>query len=1180
MKERIVALAKGKMNHGTVKLQISEKYLRLFVVAGKEENVSFTVCNSAGTKVKGFICADEYIIPFLPVFDGMENKISFTVSAGEKRPGEIMEGILHIITDCGQADLPYRIDVIRPVLKDEQGIIDNDITLMERIRSDYEEGARLFHSDEFEHVFLADNEAGRVLYRKLTAYNTKLQAMEEFLAVFDKKEPIRFSVRRNTYICKLEDHEIEDVLTLTINTWGSVGIKISVTHEAIIPEHIVLWTDDFIGQTLNLPFVVDGSKIAGGKHTGKIILESPYERKIVTVEMHKAALEEERKKRLRQKKCCHAFIRNIILFELDKISKREFSRNMKAAMAGLKGCKDPLMFFIRGYYLVKTPDTVGDGEETADEFILNIDKMEKPELGAGLNTVLTYLAGCYFKFLYIPEEEERSSIIKEIRYYYENGYHHWVLFYFLLKISTEYETLPRQMVLEEIESHIKEGCSSPFLYMEAVRIYRQDSSLIHRLDGCTIPVIYYGLKENMFDREFAETLGYLTESTKFFSFVLLRCLAIQYEKYQLDGTLQSVCSYLIRNEMSERKHFSWYSLGVKKCLRIIDLFEYYMNTLKPDAGIRIPQSVISYFQYENHLNDSVKAYLYATVLSERMDRPQNFRAYSEAIREFALKKLEAHSISRDLGVIYEMIIGKTDCRGEVAGNLPYVMFKHLLTCDNPNMESVQVIHPESGREESYPLVSGKALVDIYTPNARIIFTDREQHCFAVIEHTLEPLVHPERFAVNCFENGSSHPYLLLYLLSGLEFGQVVTMSDAILYDMAAKDGILCPAYLGRVLYALYQYAVNHQEDEFLVQILERIDPEYLKPEWRAECFPSFVKHSFYEKAYRMLEKYGVNKHGRDAGLTLATWYVRNEEKENTLFSQRLCYQLFRDGYRNEWTVSYLVRHYMGKTNDLLEIYENAEKQGILPDEQAKERLLAQVLFAGERPERFYPLFCEYNKTGENRLLARAFQNYTAYGYVTDRYKISEEVFEIFKHESIYEENTIIILALIKYYSERTSLTEEQYKLADYHISRLVKEGIVMRFMQRFSGKIELPYELQSMYVVQHFSDTKYAVNVKTTDERGNVTTEGMRNIYAGIFVKEVMVFEGETFTYQVIEEETGKSTEPLPMKLENSPQGRSFFTVVNQMSACRKAGSRDGYEEACRQYKTYETLAKKLFKPL
>ncbi|MDR1699641.1 MAG: DUF5717 family protein [Lachnoclostridium sp.] len=1177
MKDRIIALAKGKMSHGTVKLQVSEKRLRLFVVSGKEEKASFVIRNSRGTKVKGFICSDEYIIPMIPIFYSIENHIEFKVSAKGKKIGEIVEGMLHIISDCGQVDLPYRIDVIRPVLKDESGIIDSDLTLMERIRADYEEGAKLFYSEEFEQVFLSGNEAGKLLYHQLTAHNTRLQGMEEFLAAFDKKDPVRFSVRKNRYTYMLDDHEVEDVLSITTNTWGSASIRISSTHEAIIPEHIVLWTDDFIGQTMNLSFIVNGSKIKEGKHTGNLVLESSYEKKIVTIEMRKTAGEAERKNKRKQAKYIHSFFKNIILFELKKISMREFSRNMKAAISGLKSYKHPLMSLIRGYYLVMTPDAVEEGEETIDEFILNINKSKKPDLESELNAVLIYAAGLYFRFLYLPEEDESESAAKEIYFFYENGYRHWVLFYFLLKMNSEYRTLPPHMVLEEIEEHIREGCNSPFLYIEAIRIYCQDISLLTELKKEHIQVIYYGLKEDMFDRDFAMKLSYLTDSVKYFSFIYLRCLAMQYEKYQMDSTLHSICSYLIRNEMLERKHFSWYALGVKKCLRIIDLFEYYMNTLKLDAGIRIPQTVISYFQYENHLSDSRKAFLYASVLSERMDRPQNFRVYSDTIREFAHAKLKTHSMSRDMGIIYEMMIGKTDCKGEIAEQLPHVMFKYLLTCRNPNMEGVRVIHLESRKEDYYTLNSGKALVDLYTKNYQIYFIDREQHYYMMVDYTLEPLIHPERFASNCFENGSNHPHLLLYLLSGLDFGHVVTMSDAILYDMAAKEEILRPAYQGKILYALYQYAANHREDEFLVHVLERIDPEYMKPEWRAEYFTSLVNHHFYEKAYQLIEKYGIYKYGNDALFTLATWYVRDNKKETTIFAQRLCYQLFRDGFRNPWTVSYLVQNYMGKTRDLLDIFEDAEKRGIKLDEQAKERLLAQVLFVGENPEPFYSLYCEYDRTGENRLLARAFLNQTAFCYVTDKIKITAEILEIIKRESIYEENTIVILALLKYLSNVKNPDDKQCKLADYHISHLAKEGVVMKFMQQFPDEIGLPYELRSMYLVQHFSDTKLPVSVRTTDARGNVTEDIMRSIYPGIFVKEVMVFEGETFYYQVIEEETGKAQERMPIKHEYIPKEKSFFSTVNQMSDCLNKGDREGYKEACIQYKTYEMLAAKLF---
>ena len=61
MREKIVAISKGENEYELVKLQLSRSELRLVVVAGTEVTESFTIKNVRGTKVKGFLCSEDFM---------------------------------------------------------------------------------------------------------------------------------------------------------------------------------------------------------------------------------------------------------------------------------------------------------------------------------------------------------------------------------------------------------------------------------------------------------------------------------------------------------------------------------------------------------------------------------------------------------------------------------------------------------------------------------------------------------------------------------------------------------------------------------------------------------------------------------------------------------------------------------------------------------------------------------------------------------------------------------------------------------------------------------------------------------------------------------------------------------------------------------------------------------------
>ena len=75
----------------------------------------------------------------------------------------------------------------------------------------------------------------------------------------------------------------------------------------------------------------------------------------------------------------------------------------------------------------------------------------------------------------------------------------------------------------------------------------------------------------------------------------------------MTDTLHGICGMLIRNEIRDAKYFSWFEKGVNKHLRLTDLYEYYMYTIDSEKVRNLPDAVLSYFQYENHLNDRCKA---------------------------------------------------------------------------------------------------------------------------------------------------------------------------------------------------------------------------------------------------------------------------------------------------------------------------------------------------------------------------------------------------------------------------------------------------------------------------------------------------------------------------------------------------------------------------------------------
>ena len=123
MREKVMSLAQGRFTYERPEIVCSTDRLELEVVEGGETASSFTVSNSAGTKIKGFGAVDHFNIEFLPVFDGKENEITVKAYAANKKAGEVMTGELCIVTDCGEYMLPYEVRVLPRCLCSSEGEI-------------------------------------------------------------------------------------------------------------------------------------------------------------------------------------------------------------------------------------------------------------------------------------------------------------------------------------------------------------------------------------------------------------------------------------------------------------------------------------------------------------------------------------------------------------------------------------------------------------------------------------------------------------------------------------------------------------------------------------------------------------------------------------------------------------------------------------------------------------------------------------------------------------------------------------------------------------------------------------------------------------------------------------------------------------------------------------------------
>ena len=781
MREKIYFLAKGNFTYEAPKPVIEPEKVEIEVIAGMKAEATFTIENSRKTKMKGFGFCDVQEITFLPIFDGESNVLSVEVDATELIAGTNLTGDLLLVTDCGEVKVPYEINVTAPVLTDDEGHKVSDyFTLIKRTEKDPKEGLKLFKDPRFKETFLYRDPEGRLVYDRLMKGNTGLSGMEEFLVAFEKKEPVRFMLENAENIeYELSGSDIEDVIMVNLNAWGSTAIRVDVVGDFIEVEKKILWTDEFVDMRGRLDYRIVAGRVAAGNHVGRIRFTSPYETHEVEIIVHSPVGAKERKI-IRAKQAVEVMLlRSLLAFEEDRVTKDEFKVFLQRHRSVLERLSFSFSTPLKGYMA-----WILSSEASKLEFYRETENAMPPSIGEDQLVIENFLLTKYVKYLYSERDEDREELSRLVATYAENGYMSEVLLIIGIRCDTEnYSTVMNRA--ERIRGFLIKGSASPILYSELIRCYRKEPELLTELDALSLKALLYGLRHGLITEQMADVITVLSEgrglplidSGQGFGYtrendplgkgtgaLLMHLLFGIYELYPNDDTLKNICALLIRFEKRDRRFFPWYEKGVSKMLRITDLFEYYVYTIDPSSYDPLPTNILSYFQYENHLNDARKAYLYANIVKNRQTNPVAFSTYEEQIREFVKDQIEKERISTDLGYLYTEILTEEDvlANGEddeenetgissLGKHLPHIMFRHLLTCTTPDIESVTLVYLNTMDERTYPLDRGKALLDIYTPEFRLFFSDAEGNQYVdSIDYTLEYFYDGSAFAPLCY----------------------------------------------------------------------------------------------------------------------------------------------------------------------------------------------------------------------------------------------------------------------------------------------------------------------------------------------------------------------------------------------------------------------------------------------
>ncbi|WP_461810502.1 DUF5717 family protein [Faecalimonas sp.] len=341
---------------------------------------------------------------------------------------------------------------------------------------------------------------------------------------------------------------------------------------------------------------------------------------------------------------------------------------------------------------------------------------------------------------------------------------------------------------------------------------------------------------------------------------------------------------------------------------------------------------------------------------------------------------------------------------------------------------------------------------------------------------------------------------------------------------------------------------------------------------KKELFGTVVEESQENLTFENIKKYSIDYFGEEKVFRFCSKYIREEGKEEDYLTY-LCFSLLERGLYDTMTLIYLAEYYCGATKDMKKVWSIVKKHGGKSDILA-ERIITQMLYS-ETMFNEEQIFLDYYAGSRHTHLKQAYLSYVSNEYIVNSREIKKEIVEVILNEYEKENELPIVckLAVIKFYARHAyqEKLEDRLKL---FLQELCERQLVFPFYLEYKEEWLQEVLLHDKVMIQY--KAKKDGKVKLLYKIGRKTiVEELQPVYANIYVKEFILFEGESLSY-TFKEENGENLICEEMGECRQKRKVGQFGKYGRLNAMSKLDDDNLGKELCK-YCLEEKLAEELF---
>ncbi len=1129
MKGIVEQYAKGEFNVVRPEVNISVDKINLSVEAGTVHTGSFRVTTGNDVPIKFMAYDSRYILDFQNhTYVGKKKEVFYAFDATGYEPGKSFKGHINIITDGGEFKLPYVVDVTAPFVTAGDKRMEDLFQFASYAEENFEGAMKLFDSPDFVRAFLQNDPVAKGVYDTLKNSASRGQAMEEFLVFTHKKRVLTLTAKQKEITIEMPDEMVRGTISINKNTWGYTHTYITSDCEFLIPESTRILTKDFIGNNFDLDFLIDPDKIPEGATTGYIYFTNALQKISVKINIRKPitakATPKNRHANFMVKKGKEALLKAYIDFRTDKLELSEYTERSRKAIETIIRYRPEESIFRLGLLHMKLLE--GKTAAVSEEFV-RIDA----DVDVHLLTDMERSYYGYLKALLTRDHFQIEDTVSLLRKKLAESDGDKLFYFWLLIFLDQSYAEDKWILYGDIEKLYSKGVNSPIIYFEMIDMFNKQPLMMKRTNPLELSAMRWGMRHEFVSEdvivEFVKTASRMRE----FEPHVFKLLEQIYQKKHDRETLSAICDILILNRKHDSAYHQYFRDAAERGIKQVGLYEGFLQSMDKRTYAYIPEPILRYFTYKNNLSDDILAYLYANIIMNKVSSMNIYNEYVPAIEAFMEKKVMEGAVSDDLTVIYQEFLTPENVKQDLAARLINIIFKRKFICANKNIVAVIVSHPELEKSEEIKVVDGEAYFEIISNSATITLLDKKGGRYvSTISYRLEPIVDEEDFLDICREYSPKDYRLLLH-----EYNEIDTFSykDASEINLAREiSSALTTSYelKQEALLHMVEYYHENFDDDILQKYLERIDLDYLHPSDAARIISYYTSLRMYDQAFAGVHKFGYEDVDVDELIRLAEHGIGSKKYQDDRTLLSICVYLYKRGYASSKILTYLISEYNGSLEEMAELFKavNTNYKNI---DMLSENILAQMMFANGYTESIYDIFGVYYYGRSRGMVVKAFLKFLAHQYIIRDMKLPNEILECLYKEvakgNISDE--ISQMALLSYFADCKRYDRDQKEWIVGAVRRFVDGSKVMPFFKEFAAFVPLPDDMKfKTYIIfKGESGNQVWVSFSFGQEAGNMAnyrSERMNEIIPGIYIKELVVFHGESLIYSIDGEQVGTSS--------------------------------------------------------